>query len=363
MSHLQVISLAEKEKWDSIVKSFNNYDVGYLSDYAKAFWLKGDGEPQLIYYDSGSTRAINVIMKRDIAQTDYFGDKLPLNTAFDAVTPYGYGGFWLEGGDYQGVLNDYEAYCRDEGFISEFVRFHLLTDYKDYFRGTVETHTHNIIRPLQMPLDDIMADFEHKVRKNLKRAEASGLTIEIDTTGEKLDDFLGVYYSTMERTGAKKDFYFAKEIFEAFNQMRGNFAYFNVLSEGKIISTELVIYGRENCYSFLGGTLQDYFSLRPNEFLKVEIIKWAKGIGLKNFILGGGYGSDDGIFHYKKSLSPNGIYNFYIGKKIFNQEKSRQLTDMRKAAGEAELDENFFPPYRAAAKETEPVTKEQGEPV
>lgn len=359
MSQLQVIKLTEQDKWDHIVKSFHDYDVSYLSDYAKAFCLKGDGEPQLIYVEDGDTRAINVIMKRDIADSDIFKDKIPLNTHFDIVSPYGYGGFWLEGGNYQGVLNEYEDYCQEQGFVCEFVRFHLLSDYKEHFRGTVEAHTHNIIRPLQMTLDEIMADFEHKVRKNLKRAKLSGLEIEIDTTGEKLDDFLKIYYSTMERTGATKDFYFDKEIFETFNQMQGNFAYFNVLSEGITISTELVVYGSENCYSFLGGTLQNYFNLRPNEFLKVEIIKWAKNMGLKNFILGGGYGSDDGIFHYKKSLSPNGVYSFYTGKKILDREKYRQLTEIRMAASETGLDEGFFPLYRAAAKEALSTKQEE----
>ena len=87
-----------------------------------------------------------------------------------------------------------------------------------------------------------------------------------------------------------------------------------VVHEGKIISTELVIYGTENAYSYLGGTDRDYFDVRPNDYLKYEIIKWAKAKGLKNFVLGGGYGADDGIFQYKLCLAPHGEYDFYIGR-------------------------------------------------
>ncbi|MCB6759171.1 GNAT family N-acetyltransferase, partial [Phocaeicola vulgatus] len=86
----------------------------------------------------------------------------------------------------------------------------------------------------------------------------------------------------------EEDFYFNREFFEKINKMKGNFAYFYVLYENKIISTELVIYGTENAYSYLGGTDSQYFGLRPNDFLKFEIIKWAKEKGLRNFILGGG---------------------------------------------------------------------------
>ena len=47
---LEIINIDESEKWDSIVKSFSNYDVYYMSGYTKAFKLHGDGEPTLIYY-------------------------------------------------------------------------------------------------------------------------------------------------------------------------------------------------------------------------------------------------------------------------------------------------------------------------
>ncbi|MFK4998691.1 GNAT family N-acetyltransferase [Bacillus sp. N9] len=82
--------------------------------------------------------------------------------------------------------------------------------------------------------------------------------------------------------------------------MKGNFVYIHVLNEDKVVSTELVLYGSENCYSFLGGTDRNYFKLQPNTLLKYEVIKWAKEKGLKRFILGGGYGKDDGIYKYKK---------------------------------------------------------------
>lgn len=120
--------------------------------------------------------------------------------------------------------------------------------------------------------------------------------------------------------------------------------YFNVVYEGKIISTELVIYGAKNCYSYLGGTDEDYFDVRPNDYLKYEIIKWAKEKGLKNFVLGGGYGSDDGIFQYKLCLAPHGERDFHIGKRIFDKVVYDKLVAIR---SEEELNENYFPLYRS----------------
>jgi len=153
----------------------------------------------------------------------------------------------------------------------------------------------------------------------------------------------------MDRNNAKESYYFNKDFFDIINTMKDNIVYFNVIHEEKVISTELVIYSPNNCYSYLGGTLSEYFDLRPNDFLKYEIIKWAYENKIKNFILGGGYGNDDdGIYRYKKSFAPNGVYEFYIGKKIFNQEDYNKLLDIRKKEIETTELENqkFFPLYR-----------------
>ena len=347
MNYLQVINIEENEIWDNIVKSFKNYDVNYLNGYAKAFQLHGDGEPMLFYFNEANTRAMKVVMKRDIALLHPFTNKIPLNTFFDLSTPYGYGGLWVEGENYDLVNKAFDSYCSEMGFISEFTRFHLFTNHLVTFNGISETHTHNIVRNLEPPLDEMLMDFEHKVRKNIKKAVNAGLEIEIDSKGETLDDFLKIYYGTMNRTNASDDFYFSKAFFEQINKMTDNYVYLHVLNEKNIISSELVLYGTENCYSFLGGTNQDYFHLRPNDFLKFEIIKWAKSKGLKNFILGGGYGEDDGIYRYKKSLAPNGVIDFYIGKKIYDQVNYDKLVEIRRQESDFNENATFFPLYRA----------------
>jgi hypothetical protein len=342
----EVITINESKKWDEIVKSFTNYDVNYLSGYVKAFQLNGEGDPLLFYYDDGSTRAMNVAMKRDIALVKVFKDILPTNTWFDLSTPYGYGGFLIEGENFAAVNIAYDTYCKDNGFVCEFVRFHLFSEYLISYNGTIETHTRNVVRTLEMSLDGIFMDFEQKVRKSLKKATKAGLKVEIDTTGLRIDDFLNIYYATMSRTNAKENFYFPKEFFNIINKMVDNYVYIHVIYEGKVISTELVIYGKENCYSFLGGTNREYFHLGANNFLKYEIIKWAKGKGLKRFILGGGYGADDGIFKYKKSFAPYGIYDFYIGKKIFDEDKYNKLVGIRRQEEGYDVNTLFFPAYR-----------------
>ena len=47
---LRVLTLAQNEEWDNIVRTFRDYDIYWLSGYVKAFQIHGDGEPFLFFY-------------------------------------------------------------------------------------------------------------------------------------------------------------------------------------------------------------------------------------------------------------------------------------------------------------------------
>ena len=47
-------------------------------------------------------------------------------------------------------------------YICEFVRFELFTDYYKYYDGEVETRTHNVVRSLDMPFEEMWMDFKQK---------------------------------------------------------------------------------------------------------------------------------------------------------------------------------------------------------
>lgn len=345
---LRFYTLDNSQKWDNVVRSFENYDVFYLSSYVRAFQLEDskNGEPVLFLYENGEDRAVNVVYKRDAADEPGLSGKIEHGKYIDLITPYGYGGFMGNVTDWDNLNEEYLEFCIGSHFVCEFVRFGLFSEYSKHYDGKIETHSHNIVRNLRLSSDEIWRDFKPKVRKNVNRARTYNLEIIQDKNGEYLDDFLHIYYSTMKRADAEDRYYFSKKFYKVINQMEDNIIYFHVLYKGKIISSELVIYGAENAYSFLGGTEKEYFELRPNDFLKYQIIEWCRERGLKNFVLGGGYGKDDGIYQYKKNLAPNGIVDFYIGKKIFDNDVYNELVRIQSLGKEKDNDISFFPAYR-----------------
>ena len=112
---LTVYTLDQGEQWDAIVHSFREYDVYWLSGYVKAFQIHGDGDPLLFFYEDNKVRGINVVMKRDVAKDERFKGKIPDGQYFDFATPYGYGGWIIEGEETVELFSEYDKWCIPKG--------------------------------------------------------------------------------------------------------------------------------------------------------------------------------------------------------------------------------------------------------
>lgn len=348
---LRVFSLQEAAQWDEIVRSFRDWDVYWLSGYAGAFYVNGDGEPLMIYYEENGSRAINVVMKRDVAACSRFAGKLPSGKYYDFVTPYGYGGWKVEGKAPQNLAEEYFEWCRSNHIVCEFIRFHLFgEDVRfDCYYGDRRKALNNVVVSTAIPYDSLWMRYEHKVRKNVNKAKENGLEILIEDNMTHIDDFLRIYYETMERNQATRYFYFSKSFFEEIAEhLSGHYRYFYVLKDGKVISTELVLLSEKSAYSFLGGTDAEYYAMRPNDYLKDEVVRFCVETGRSCFVLGGGYGEDDGIYRYKRSFTKDPDVPFYVGTAVFDNAAYEELVALRMEQPDPpEPDSVFFPKYRA----------------
>jgi hypothetical protein len=279
-----------------------------------------------------------------------------LRDCTDIATPYGYGGpfRWGTAWDPDAVRAfwlDFDAWAVQSRVVSEVVRLSLFPETLVEYPGGRRVLSDNVVRALRSE-DELWRDFEHKVRKNVNKARASGVTVRIDETGDRLDDFLAIYSGTMNRRNAGETYYFPREYFERIHaDLQGQFAYFHAFVGGSVVATELVLVSADRVYSFLGGTDAAWFHVRPNDLLKVEIMNWARSAGKTEFVLGGGYARGDGIYRYKLSFAPNGSVPFSIGSRVLNAGAYQRMIHARQMfavtqGAQWQPNPEYFPAYR-----------------
>ncbi|MDD6059352.1 MAG: GNAT family N-acetyltransferase [Ruminococcus sp.] len=342
-----VYTLDNSEQWDSIVRSFADYDTYWLSGYVKAFKIHGDGEPLLFYIQRNDTRAFTVVMKRDLADCEYFKGKVPQGEWFDFATPYGYGGWIVEGSATEEIFQEYSEWCYKNNIVSEFVRFHPVV--KNHLACMNGYDVVQLGEVITMELDSAEKIWENITSKNrnvIRKAMKNDVKIYNGRYPEIYEKFREIYNGTMDKDNADEYYYFSKEFYDSIlNDLPENAQVFYAqIPDGTVIAASIMFAANGRMNYHLSGSLREYSSLAATNLLLYKAALWGSANGCKTLYLGGGVGSgEDSLFKFKRAFYKGELKRFHIGKKIFNQEKYDELTAMREFSEES----GYFPKYRA----------------
>ena len=342
---IKVYGIEQAEQWDAVVRSFPTYDAYWLSGYVRAFMIHGDGEPLLILYEDGGTRGINVVMKRDIAKDAAFAGSVPEGICYDFSTPYGYGGWLIEGKETEKLFRAYSEWIGEQGIISEFVRFHPMIRNHEQCMAFYETVRMGEVVHIDLTTpEEIWAGFTAKNRNVIRKAEKNGVRILNGRSAEMYEQFRQIYNGTMDEDGAELYYYFEQPFYDSLREdLPDNAQVFQAEKDGKVIASSVLLNcnGRMNYH--LSGSLREYRTLAPTNLLLYEAACWGCANGCRTLYLGGGVGScEDNLFRFKRAFNRGELNHFHVGKKIYDPEKYEMLTSLRKEI----RDEGYFPKYR-----------------
>ena len=343
---------ADHRSWMEHWEAWPGREISAHPDYVALFARPGDRVMAIALKTSRGGALYPVIVRPLASEPWATGEE----GTCDLTNAYGYGGpyAWeLDATESARFLADLEAWTRKIGAVTSFARLSLFPDEILPFPGSVVDRGGNIVRSLEPTPDELWRDYEGKVRKNVQRARRDGLEIQFDDKGERLDEFLAVYQSTMDRRQALKQYYFPKSFFETLiSRMPGRVLLAHAVGGGKVLSSEMVLLSARTAYFYLGGTLAEAFASRPNDLLKHESFLKCREMGLKRFVLGGSYKAEDGLLRFKKSFAPGGEVPFRVGVAVHDEAASARLVERRRAwelaqGREWAPAEGFFPSYRS----------------
>lgn len=348
---LTVYSLEQREQWDTTVRSFEEYDVYWLSGYVKAFKIHGDGEPLLFHYESDACRGINVVMKRDVADDSHFKDKIERGRYFDFSTPYGYGGWIIEGDNTAGLYEAYIAWLQKNGIISEFVRFHPMLQNQEKCRDFYEvTQLGEVVHMELNSPEDIWQNIISKNRNMIRKAIKNDVFIYNGRFPEIYEKFRVIYNSTMDKDDAEEYYYFKPEFYKSIlNDLPQNAQLFWAEKGRQVIAASIMLAANGRMNYHLSGSLRDFNSLAPTNLLLYQAALWGSANGYKTLYLGGGVGSaEDSLFKFKRGFYKGNLKRFHIGKKIYDFDKYDTLCEkvVRNTRNDNVNYSGFFPRYR-----------------
>ena len=320
-------------------------DFYFDENYGKLYEKVENGKAQIYEYEDENGKISNQFLVRKIG---YVEDG---KEYFDIVTPYGYGGPVVHySNNKEKLLENYEReftnYCYQNNIVSEFVRFHpIIKNYEDFAKINNAQYMRKTLITKLDEEDPIKNQFSKSAKKKVRKAIREGVTYDVIKAPDNIDSFKKVYYDTMDRNHAIDYYYFSDEYFnDILKYFKNNLIYIEVKKDEKVISAGLFFTYKDIIHVHLSGTLTDYLSLSPSCLLNYAITEWGIDNGYRLIHHGGGTSnsSDNSLYLFKKNFCMLYDTDFYIGKRIWNQEIYNKLCDMKGISRE----EAFFPAYR-----------------
>jgi hypothetical protein len=345
----KVFSLAESEKWheyyDRIEK--DDKDIYYTIAIIAAFEKFENTQALLFIFEEDDNLVYYPFFKRSIARSNYF----------DITTQFTYGGplFKITNNRENFISNfrtAFSEYCKEDGIVSELIRFHPFINSDVLLNSYVEIKEVNngIYMDLEKTVDQIKKEYHPKVKCQINKAIRNGYHAVFSNQLEDLNSFFSIYEHTMIRNDANNSFYFLDREFLQLllEQLKDNFEFIFIEKEGVYVSTELVLFSDKYVNGVIGGTLKEFFNEHPNRLLRHAIALRYLDKKQTKFVIGTGITKGDNLFEYKKRFCPDGVYKFQMGMKIHNKEIYNELVEKRKQNfPDQELNLNFFPLYRS----------------
>ena len=335
---LTILSLDQKEQWNAIIRSMNQYDFYHLAEYHQ---LEHSGQSLLLYFSSKKNSIALPVVLRPIADTEYN----------DLTSVYGYAGPLSDqkNPDEQAVRDFQEEllhFFELNKIVSTFARLHPLFSNQEFILsglGEIMDTSQTVGIDLSLPEREQKRQYSHSVKNHINRLKRKDILVKMEQTHEAIDIFVDIYKENMKRVNASEMYFFSNDYFYRFMEELPS-SLFLAYYEDKAISGSLFTRCNGIVQPHLSATRNDYLRWSPLKLVWDCIRKDAIAKNDKCLHLGGGVGgADDSLFRFKAQFSDL-RFSFKTWRYIHNKEAYAQLI-----SGKYENripQSSYFPLYR-----------------
>ena len=243
-----------------------------------------------------------------------------------------------------GFKENFQEYCRKKKIIAEYIRFDPWNNGFEDFKNIYQFFSSGNIYCNDLTKDFFLEEYSSSVRNMVRKAEKSEVKVEFDFKGETVDDFLKLYKYTVEKYDISDYYKIDKDfIKDYFLKLKDKVFIVNAYINNEIISTAIMLEGKDIMHFHFSATNPEYRNLQPNTYLlyKTELYAQQKGKKLFDF---GGATPNSNLEKFKFNFinkKQEKLYRYIVGVKIQNKEIYEELVKRR-----GERHEGYFPEYR-----------------
>jgi hypothetical protein len=346
----RILSLADDADWRTILERFDS-DIYFTADYHAACEDEAGTAAAFVAEDEGETLFYPFFRRpiRAVCGTPMDEDLCDIETA------YGYSGplsTTAEESFLAKAWRVFAEFCRDQRVVAEFIRFHPYLDNHRFLSGFAPIHfdRFTVAVPLSPTPDTLWNGYPPEQRNRLRKAMRRGLTAANEPLAANLGEFRRLYEATMDRVGARTDYYFSDAYFgRLVDRLETSVVLWIVRDQGRVVAAAIFLLDRTSgrLHYHLGGSDASALAHAPNNWLFHCAALHGGLQGFRSLHLGGGRTPDpaDPLLRFKQTFS-NQRLPFHIGKRIHNVDAYEMLcATWQNRSGAAERP-NFLLMYR-----------------
>lgn len=271
--------------------------------------------------------------------------RIPGVPYFDATSPYGYSGPWVEGTANSNVFfTKYNEWAQTHSIVTTFIRFHPLLENAVGVSGKVV--------PLEIGPTaqwntgkgrDLLGGMSKGHRKALRRAIRLGVTSRVRRSSEALLEFRTIYEQSMRRVNANAYYLFPDKYWEHLSNLtEPEPLQFDACYEGKTVASVLALRFGQYLHVHLSGTTDVGRTLGAAMVCRYAAAQWAQQNHVSWIHSGGGVGgTSSSLLDWKRKFDVESpLATFMVAEAVHDLDVYRTLS-----AGCTKV--SYFPPWRA----------------
>lgn len=263
----------------------------------------------------------------------FFQERIPDTEWYDIEGAYGYNGVISDSLDpafRQSFHEAFRGFCREEGIIAEFTRFHPGLRNHAFSESYLDIRCDR--QTVQINLEGDYASiweqqYSGRNRNMIRKAEQIGLQCVFGSSMADYKRFSEMYAVTMKAAKAPAFYLFPESYFQGLYEMAADkrLLLWAVMG-GQVVAGIVLLFHASRMHYHLSARIEGEAPSSATNFLLDQAVKLAQERNCLSFHLGGGRSpaADDLLLTFKSSFSQHRL-NFYTGRHIHQPQAYQSL--------------------------------------